>query len=121
MTNQEINSAVARKLGWMKLDKPDYSLSHPHYWKNEKGGLDELKDWSISVASAWEIVEKAKLHLIPTDKGWFCSSGEVIEEGDGHEIYHPGYCVTRDLCGCGFCAIADTAPLAICQAFLKLP
>lgn len=104
MTNQELNEAVARKLGWVKLDKPDYSLSHPHYWKKESGGLaDEVPAYSTSIEAAWELTEKVPYFFLMKplkNEKWKCDMATA-----DHTII----------------MYTDTAPLAICKAFLKLP
>lgn len=120
MTDQEINEQVARKLGWNKLAKLDDSTGYLYGWKF-KGELANPPDYCHSIEAAWEILEKKQIALVPTNTGWFATSRDaVLEEGECLEIWIPSGCATRDHCGCLRCAIADTAPMAICLAFLKL-
>ena len=136
MTEQEINEAIARKLGWKKIES-DGGLNG--WWR---GPLEEIvadpdfpEDTSLlqtsspqvspyctSISAAWEIMEKTKcLSLVPTDKGWHVSSSNgKAEEGECIELWYPTNCMTRNEDGCLKCAIADTAPMAIALAFLKL-
>lgn len=111
MTNKEINEAVAIKL----IPRTEF---HPDHSCNEC-----YKPYCTSIESAWEIMEKVKtISLVPTDKGWHASTYEgTVKEGDCIELWYPTACMTRGECGCTLCAIADTAPMAICLAFLKLP
>lgn len=103
MNDQELNEAVARKLGWRWSDKHDPLC----YWfmpngKCPPGG--EVPAYSTSIEAAWEIVERwPRYFMIYRDeyKKWRVGIGT---EQDFEEL-----------------AIANTAPLAICRAFLKLP
>lgn len=96
MTDQEINEAVARKLG--------YELVKPNWWQFPKEtGRGPVPDYCHSIEAAWEILLKVEYWSIRTMKG---REDEVLVElGFG------------PLVGCW----ADTAPRAICLAFLKLP
>lgn len=96
MTDTEINEAVARKLNaWGKE------------WK-----ISQCQDYCHSIAAAWEVVEyKTKLNTgfvfglgWRGDEGWWCKMeiGHIDPEVRVYET-------------------ADTAPLAICLAFLKIP
>lgn len=106
MTDQEINEAVARKLGWKKekgfwwspiiSEVPKLTTNNP------------LPDFCHSLEAAWEIVEwckfhKRQIHLDTTNVSWVC----LIGHSQHGIVVHSGE--------------ADTAPLAICLAFLKLP
>lgn len=105
MTDQEINEAVARKLGRKKLDRPDYSLDHPYSWKNERGGLMDVPDYCHSIEAAWEIVKRMNLNChvvsivceVKTFYVQFVNWGEIWNG-----------------------PVATKAPMAICLAFLKL-
>lgn len=100
MSVREINEAVARKLGFVKISVRD---DLPQLWASSKTAPPfYLPDYCTSIAAAWEIMEKVKtISLVPTDKGWHASSGNCIDR----------------MTGC----LADTAPMAICLAFLKCP
>ena len=114
MTDQEINEAVARELGW-KCD------GHPRKCVDDAGsdfaysyfqcsvcevtpwpecGPHPVPDYCHSIAAAWEVVTKAevfKLHFDWRAEGlhWSCWYDNHLE-------------------------VSDTAPMAICLAFLKL-
>lgn len=99
MTDQEINEAVARKLGAQWVVKSNER-------KNKL--YSEPKDYCRSIAAAWEIVDFMKtrerymeLWSPMGDRHWVCSmteKGQIIASG-----------------------ASATAPMAICLAFLKLP
>ncbi len=90
-TNQEINEAVALKLGWFEVAE---------VWMCPPGSneiFSKLPDYCTSIAAAWEIVEKQEyFKLVYAASSWRCEMGKIKE-------------------------YADTAPMAICLAFLKLP
>jgi hypothetical protein len=110
ITDQEINEAVARKLGWTFCKHPTLENGkiigamgavrpngRPHFH-------EMYPDYCHSIAAAWEIVEHLQDDL-NVDFGfqrrsdrsfWRVLMGEVLQD-------------------------ADTAPMAICKAFLKLP
>lgn len=103
MTNQEINEAVARKLGW------NYHESlKPVCWQTPAGSyLREIPDYCHSIEAAWEIVEHYKPEL----------------DSDGFSLDKDFDSVKASQWDCRFGIVhgyADTAPLAICKAFLKL-
>ncbi len=102
MTDQEINKTVARKLGW----------SCPLNCDSEAEGKTDshIPDYCHSIAAAWEVVE----HLRRNDwqiridspcntETWACSLMLITD------VYNR----INDI-------NADTAPMAICLAFLKL-
>lgn len=102
MTNQELNEAVARKLGWEVTE----SVSDP----NDKcftppgNAMDwgpEPPPYSTSIAAAWEIVDKifvVKLQKVSDE--WQCE----LNDARGNSAFDA----------------SDTAPMAICKTFLKL-
>ncbi len=104
LTKEEIDEAVAKKL-------------YGSEW-----GTWCAKRYSTSISAAWEIMEAEKrISLVPTDKGWHASACEgQATEGECIELWYPTACMTRNQCGCGYCTVADTAPMAICLAYLKL-
>ncbi len=112
---RELNEAVARKLGWevrlpsrCESDEPE----HAHINHLDRG-LWCLPDYSTSIEAAFEIVEKWKIDGFYLDlacnlkgiKDWKCTVCDV-------KITYP----EREFVS----SEADTAPLAICLAFLKL-
>lgn len=105
MNDQELNEAVARKLGWEPCKGNDLwqQIGHPETCR-------ELSAYSTDIRAAWECFG---------DREWRVERVMV----------HPADRNTSNLFRCairtGFdswaTATADTAPLAICKAFLKLP
>lgn len=107
-TNQAINEAVALKLGWtLEISNHD----NKRRWNNQTGFVfSELADYCTDIAAAWEVVEKMaseerviQLVYVEKFKRWFFTIGNRTEKSqfDGQ-------------------AEADTAPRAICLAFLKV-
>lgn len=100
MTEQEINEAVARKLGKELCQDPTCL-----------GDLEgcELapKHYATDIKAAWEIVDK------------FCDEGgwDITMAGGDRAN---GWCVTITDAGEQVHSCDDTAPRAICLAFLKL-
>jgi hypothetical protein len=103
MTNQEINEAVARKLGWKsRSQKYKETGNWATDWCPSEGhelGCEEPLDYCTSIAAAWEIVEKWDTIQFERTNG-----GRWILVVDRNEID---------------AEYADTAPMAICLAFLK--
>lgn len=102
MTNQEINEAVARKLGWKECEcEPQYRAEHTAYMP----GKHIMPNYTGSIQAAWEIINQFHAVTIGTELRekdcWFCELSPQI--GPRVRVY------------------AETAPLAICEAFLKLP
>ena len=97
MTNQEINEAVARKLGndLRVYNKVDVYKKQP----NGNYILTQIPAYCTSISAAWEIVlsVKGRIELHRRYDKWKCWLRDEIEAGQ-----------------------ADTAPMAICLAFLKL-
>ena len=101
VTNQEINKAVAVKLGY-----EEYS-EHPNQWWQNKRDPHLLPDYCTDIAAAWEVMEFMKtpgrsmeLWGPMGDPHWVCRvyQGRDMLAGEGSE----------------------TAPMAICLAFLKM-
>ena len=116
MTPAQVNEAVGKKLG---LD----IRKCPIHLMTACCGRNDIPDYCGSIAAAWEIVEKCPMALVPFSNGhWYATTMDMPEmEGECFEIWTQSNCATKDECSCGRCAIADTAPMAICLAFLKLP
>lgn len=87
MTDQEINEAVARKLGWAPVPLSIEQV---------------IPDYCHYIEAAWEIVEFMRKNgrdfNMSVDEGGFAIAWQYDE----------------------YIADADTAPMAICLAFLKL-
>lgn len=98
MTDQEINEAVARKFGWV------YDAKFQD-WGDPDGVVMPLPDYCHSIAAAWEAVKYIQKMEISVDvRAWSSNSFSVFIR-----------------CGIEMTAIANTAPMAICLAFLKMP
>lgn len=103
MTDKKINDAVARKLGWWKIEN---GIGKRPEYKEGDGCADVIPDYCGSIEAAWEIVEKLgdfTLRYSPPKK-WIVSKLMAWNHQDDTIIGE-----------------ADTAPMAICLAFLKLP
>lgn len=94
MTNQELNEAVARK-----LNPPPEGCAYVTGFE---------KPYSTSIEAAWEIVEKLQNDGFTLSLSW-CTVGDHFE----WILKIMGKEFTSEW--------ANTAPLAICKAFLKLP
>ena len=100
VTNQEINEAVARKLGV-------YPSNETIAWaKSQVTGAGEFKitiaDYCTDIRAAWEIIPIGIWNIIETNsKKWRASCWMSKTKK-------------------WYWAEADTAPMAICLAFLKL-
>lgn len=118
MNDQEINEAVARKLGWIpptmaKWEQNEHlgegrPLKHLRWHKKEEySEVEKLPDYCHDIKAAWEVVE----YLRKTNT-------------DMRLVYHPPYGSTEswscELEAQNFSESADSAPMAICLAFLKL-
>ncbi len=112
MTNQEINEAVARKLGWKQDYYPESGRSpRLKFWFCPGHKCpDNLPNYCASIDAAWEVVDDLKrewnIHIFGglDGKYWHC------------DIYdHPATAKVH------ISESADTAQRAICLAFLKLP
>ena len=97
ISDQEINERVARKLSF-----------NAYRFKVHYG--EPIPDYCHDIKAAWEIVEHLENNLI-VDK-W--------ERKIEHEQKDWRCFIRIDPYG-GIAAYADTAPMAICLAFLKLP
>lgn len=102
MTETEINEAVARKLGWKECEcASEFRDEHRRYMPSKH----IMPNYCGDIAAAWEIVEYIK----------------SMQKGSMRfdvEIKMSQLCYLVDICGEE--AEANTAPMAICQAFLKL-
>lgn len=105
MTNQEINEAVARNLGWIVNE---YSWGFK--WARDKSVQcadmmsDSPPDYCTSISAAWEIVEKISL------------GGRI-----GIHVMNKITSISLRTETGYYTSEAETTPMAICLAFLKLP
>lgn len=104
MSPETINEACARKLGWELIhdDKAGY-----REWKRGSELRLDLPDYCRKIEAAWKIVEKI---------------GEGFSVGKS-EFGLSYYCLMFNNPNVeeAIEVEADTAPMAICLAFLKLP
>lgn len=101
MTDQEINEAVARKLGWEPVPVSNDNVYYGA-WRQINGVLviPKVPDYCHSIEVAMGIVGEHK-------------------EGFEIKFKNGVWCVWMS--GLRSNEYADTAPMAICLAFLKLP
>ena len=110
MTDNEINEAVARKLGYKLAKIPAFNNETVIDLGRNSGFADfEIKKLPVychSIEAAWEILEKfdyAHSHNIiarsPSSNGWHCQLNDGLNYATASEY---------------------TAQMAICLAFLKL-
>lgn len=99
MTDNEINEAVARKLGW---------VLGLQFWNHKDKGylLRNPPPYATDIGAAWEIVETMNsswnvVSVVCEVNVFFVKLTNMGEVWNG--------------------PLADTAPRAICEAFLKLP
>lgn len=115
MTDQEINEAVARKLGWYFCQSPAASSNQFHnpgqaYWVNREGSYYmSLPDFCRSISAAWHIVE------------WALSANYDVDIFSSPKYRGDEESFTCNIANATWQAEASTAPMAICLAFLKLP
>lgn len=107
MTDQEINEAVARKLGWTDIHKEE-SLNYALVGKVHEV-LALIPDYCHSISAAWEIMDKYRLALKSVSHQWHVTAN----------VGCPSW-IEEKTCECGTCEKGDTAPMAICKAFLLL-
>lgn len=107
---RELDALIAEKV--MGFETVNFKSSDPHeiiVTKDAEGNMRmAVPFYSTDIAAAWEVVEKLRdtwaIELHGRDGAWSC----LVEEGDEVTAH--------------FIAIAeaDTAPLAICLAALKV-
>lgn len=88
----------------------------------EKGSIEDLKLWvprySVSIEAAWEVVEKFRLCVWPTNKRrWFAWKNE-FDESYGDEYWFGGDEMEETVERFNG-AVSNSAPHAICLAALK--
>lgn len=103
MTDTELNEAVARKLGWAKQPNGQWNKSHPLC--GEVVMFAGFPDYCNDIKAAWEIMESI------TKESERKQCGPVVSlTHDGQWHFRVGNTIEQ----------ADTAPRAICEAYLKL-
>ena len=105
MTPEQINEAVARKLGWTNSDYPVKGWLK-RFYKGPEGEkeyyLDEPEDYCRSIEAAWEIIGSLKCD-------W---EMKTTSYGIDFTIF--------DDAGEFPSAVEDTVPMAICMAYLRM-
>lgn len=123
MTDEEINQAVAKRLGWKPTRTKYSTFDGQHDAEVIRYRESRLPDYCHSLEAAWEIVEQVQTKpehwiacrwkpLCENESGgkWNCMivwQKANSPNGEEHRILGNSY--------------ADTAPRAICLAFLALP
>ena len=106
MTNQEINEAVHKKLGGDKVVEPVLLHTTNEIFMQHI----PAKDYCGSIQAAWEVVgwitktSRSFSLYVNSGRKWTCSIGSWGNVEPDAEVN-----------------LADTAPMSICLAFLKLP
>lgn len=121
-TDQELNEAVARKLGYGKhgTDCHGY-VGIRNLETGKERRIWPPADYCTDISAAWEIVEKEGFCIWPTKDGkWFVMK-DRFNTSYGDEYWFCGDEFLEEVKESDDRAIADTAPRAICLAFLKLP
>ncbi len=80
------------------------------------GQTRPLRPFSTDIASAWELVEKLGITLLPVDQGWFALVGQ--KRGWTSPAEFISYLQTADFANSG-AAVGDSAPMTICLAAMK--
>ena len=109
MTDTELNEQVARKLGheWPVVN-PEHAPNCPFRKKN----------YCTDIAAAWEIVEWLEANSMRIDL-LNCYPAWIAEHpNEKWKVFIARFNVMHNP---NMDVFADTAPMAICVAFLKLP
>ena len=111
MTNDEIRRKIAKLQGWTRVvSRHGFITGIP---LTDKDSLNDVPDWPVNIAYAWLLAIEAGLSVMKTDKGYiagvFDLDWEYLDPEDGVIDGHlsDGY------------AEANTAPLAICLAYIQ--
>lgn len=110
MTDYEINEAVARKLGWKSTERKfNQPLTRPVTWYppgHNKPHWRNIPNYCRSIEAAWKVVEHVGKH-----SSW---SMYWLGGPDEKKFWRVAILGSEYV-------DADTVPMAICLAFLKLP
>lgn len=105
MMDTEINESVARKLGWKECQcAPEVRDEHRRYMPSKH----IMPNYCGNIAAAWEVVEYLSKHYFSVS----------VSHDDERDLWQCAYEIREDP---AIFATADTAPMAICEAFLKMP
>jgi hypothetical protein len=121
MTPEEIRQEIAERRGWSYVvvshkytALPDGKLSEgiPIYGYIFNGGVSYPPDWPASIAAAWELVEEISKGDYTTSLTYSdCADVVIYDQGNGDPEADPSLIYVSS-------GHADTAPLAICKAWL---
>lgn len=116
MADQELNEAVAKKLGWTDIHPLEHEPSQLVGNRNGKGTLEALPDYCHSIEAAWKIMQWCKVDY---------HTGSIAEFAVGYDSVAHWTAWIMDYRDSQhkpthYTASADTAPMSICLAFLKL-
>lgn len=119
MTDQEMNEAVARKLGWQQCQRGEAIGWHRKLTPEGNHFHERLPGYINEIESAWEIVDWFNTQFAYVELEHF-SYEEVdhpvtgwrlkLSEGWNNKTQHENRLEAE----------AESAPKAICEAFLKL-
>jgi hypothetical protein len=125
---RELDALIAEKvMGWSRNLDDKYG-ERP--WKRPDGTQVvtdflsapcdmKMPKYSTDIAAAWQVAEKLKLCVWPTNKGrWFVFQ-EDFDEDYGDEYWFGGDSIDETVKTTRNGAVADTAALAICLSALK--
>lgn len=112
MTDEEINDAVIMKMGWIRNTDKEIYGGYLSGYKPLNGRFPP--NFCKSIDAAWECMEK----MAGIDEPWGLFEPYVFRDKLGDSCWVAG---VKSSCGWVVREIADTAPKAICLAFLKLP
>lgn len=127
ISNEELRLKIAAALGWTQIDNSRPGFAGP--WAVQPGADGEhagdwspLPNWPINIAEAWALVEE--LQLLYAKRGyWFALVGPTLFVNESHPCFKKwsvdkwGY-TKKDGEFCAGFEAADTAPRAICLAWL---
>lgn len=123
MTDQEKNEAIAKRLGWVQCCNPmtmeNGKIVDCFGWSKGGSHFHEIyPNYLNDIRAAWEVVEHLKslnesCHLTVTYNNQIGNGGWAFDFWNPNKI--DGINQTK------ITALSDTAPRAICEAFLKLP
>lgn len=127
VTTDKLNELVARNLGWVQCCNPktmeNGKIVDCFGWS--KGGShfhEPYPSYSTSIEAAWEIVEWLNKHEYEVELTMNPDGPDTMVQIDKKAKVKIAECdFTGDPIKDFACLFADTAPLAICLAFLELP
>lgn len=113
---QKINERVARKLGWTKGEESGIwflDMETKPFQTIDIRTANNLPNYAERIEDAWELVEYLKAPWFFGLKTW----GRMnIKDGSASRTFEATFAKSTQ----GLLGIGETAPLAICRAFLAL-